>query len=420
MNETQLGKSLNQLAALQGCWRRGGAVQLDQQCLYFAVENFDFSDLPPVFSPIVFSKVSSQKTRAAAAPDSEPTMARLLMTHERAAAIGLNLPIDNLSNPQAGYELPIALSENRDGLGMVAALSNPLLTLPLPERLRVLVLHHANDAAEIYLMRLLMTAGLFPMLLAVPLSLIESIDLEVIAITRQSLLHQNETGKPALAKRARLIASAKVPLSLSESQSPLNAPSNAKPQRTSLQPSEISATVSLYRTRGSEEETIVITIGKLQAGEAWLVRLHSSCATGDLFGSLRCDCGEQLNAAKQYMAAQGGGVILYLPQEGRGIGLANKLRAYCLQDRGMDTLEANRQLGLPADLRDYGTAAAILHQLGAERLRLLTNNPTKITALQSYGLTVVERVAHQFPSNQHNRTYLATKERDGHFLTEDF
>lgn len=140
-----------------------------------------------------------------------------------------------------------------------------------------------------------------------------------------------------------------------------------------------------------------------------LVRVHSECMTGDVFGSLRCDCGQQLHAAMQTVAAAPSGAILYMRQEGRGIGLAEKIRAYALQEQGLDTVEANLRLGYPPDLRDYGGGAQILLDLGITRLRLLTNNPRKIAGLEGYGLQIVERVPLAFPPNPHDAAYLRTK-----------
>ena len=144
-------------------------------------------------------------------------------------------------------------------------------------------------------------------------------------------------------------------------------------------------------------------------GEPVLARIHSECFTGDLLGSLRCDCGDQLRGAIQEIASAGSGVLLYLAQEGRGIGLVNKLRAYTLQDRGFDTLDANEQLGFDADERVYLPAAQMLRQLGFTKVRLMTNNPDKVEAMMRCGVQVTERVAHSFPSNEHNEAYLNTK-----------
>ena len=162
-------------------------------------------------------------------------------------------------------------------------------------------------------------------------------------------------------------------------------------------------------------ENLAMVIGEPDPGEAVLTRLHSECFTGDLLGSLRCDCGDQLRGAIQEIAANDGGVLLYLAQEGRGIGLVNKLRAYELQDRGFDTMDANEQLGFDADERVYLPAARMLRHLGFNRIHLLTNNPDKVTALAQCGVVVEKRVPHAFPSNKHNETYLRTKAvRGGH------
>jgi GTP cyclohydrolase II len=172
-----------------------------------------------------------------------------------------------------------------------------------------------------------------------------------------------------------------------------------------------------FRPRDGGAEHLAILIGSPDPAAPVLVRLHSQCFTGDLLASLRCDCGDQLRGAIAAIARAGDGVLLYLPQEGRGIGLVNKLRAYQLQDAGFDTLDANEQLGFDADERVYLPAAEMLRQLGIGTVRLLTNNPDKVAALERYGIRVAERVSHIFPSNGHNERYLRTKAtRSGHFL----
>ncbi len=173
--------------------------------------------------------------------------------------------------------------------------------------------------------------------------------------------------------------------------------------------------VVAFRPGDGGLEHLALVIGEPRRHESVLVRLHSECFTGDLLGSLRCDCGDQLQGSIAAIHEAGAGVLLYLSQEGRGIGLVNKLRAYQLQDRGADTAEANEQLGFDADERIYLPAADMLRQLGFARVRLLTNNPHKVTALARCGITVEERVPHAFPSNGHNDFYLATKAaRFGH------
>jgi len=175
--------------------------------------------------------------------------------------------------------------------------------------------------------------------------------------------------------------------------------------------------VVAFRPEDGGVEHLALVIGEPSKDEPVLIRLHSECFTGDLLGSLRCDCGDQLRGAIEAISKAGAGILLYLTQEGRGIGLVNKLRAYELQDRGADTAEANEALGFDADERVYLPAAEMLRQLGFRRVRLLTNNPQKVSALTRCGIAVEERVPHRFPSNGHNDFYLATKAaRFGHYF----
>jgi 3,4-dihydroxy 2-butanone 4-phosphate synthase/GTP cyclohydrolase II len=172
-----------------------------------------------------------------------------------------------------------------------------------------------------------------------------------------------------------------------------------------------------YRSLVDDKHHVAMVKGQVSGRRDVLVRVHSECLTGDVFHSLRCDCGEQLEAALAQIEAEGLGVLLYLSQEGRGIGLLNKLRAYKLQEEGFDTVDANLKLGLPADLRDYGIGAQILKDLGLSSIRILTNNPKKIIGMEGYGLSVTEQVPIQAPANTHNEDYLNTKRRRmGHTL----
>ena len=174
------------------------------------------------------------------------------------------------------------------------------------------------------------------------------------------------------------------------------------------------AQVVAFRETGSGDPHLAILIGSWGNAPP-LVRLHSECLTGDVFGSLKCDCGPQLDEALRLIAASGGGILFYLRQEGRGIGLVNKIRAYALQDRGLDTVDSNRRLGFADDERDYGVAAAMLRALKVFEVRLLTNNPAKVAGLQAAGIAIAERVAHHMPVNPHNADYVATKKaRSGH------
>nr|WP_246332049.1 GTP cyclohydrolase II [Sphingomonas chungangi] len=171
-----------------------------------------------------------------------------------------------------------------------------------------------------------------------------------------------------------------------------------------------------FRSNDEATEHVALVIGAPN-GKAPLVRLHSECLTGDVFGSLKCDCGPQLDGALHRIAEEGWGILLYLRQEGRGIGLINKLRAYALQDQGFDTVDANLRLGFAIDMRDFGVAARMLDLVGQTRIRLLTNNPAKVTGLAAAGIDVVERVEHRVAPNPHNTGYLDTKrDRTGHML----
>ena len=170
-----------------------------------------------------------------------------------------------------------------------------------------------------------------------------------------------------------------------------------------------------FKDKSNDMEHLAIVKGDWAKDEPVLTRVHSSCFTGDILGSLRCDCGDQLACALQKVEAEGKGVILYMNQEGRGIGLVNKLKAYKLQEEGADTLEANLMLGLPADARDYGVGAQILRHLGVSKIKLMTNNPKKRVGLMGYGLEIVDTVGLEVPSNPHNHDYLVAKrDKMGH------
>lgn len=178
--------------------------------------------------------------------------------------------------------------------------------------------------------------------------------------------------------------------------------------------------LAAYRQTNTGDIHMALIKGTWDKDEPVLVRVHSSCATGDIFGSCRCDCGKQLQGAMQMVEQAGKGVVLYMNQEGRGIGLVNKLKAYKLQEKGLDTVEANLELGLPMDARDYGVGAQILRDLGVSKIKLISNNPKKRAGLLGYGLEIVESVPIQFPPNPHNANYLRTKrDKMGHKISID-
>jgi GTP cyclohydrolase II len=264
----------------------------------------------------------------------------------------------------------------------------------------------------------LSTAGAGPQgLRKVPVGLL---DRAVIELTKLALLLPAAIVAPIDAARSASpmrhtlrIQAAEVLAYRRSSARQLNRVSHARVPLVGAENTEIVA----FRAGDGGADHLAIVIGEPKPDKPPLTRLHSACMTGDLLGSLRCDCGDQLRGAIEVIAQSGAGILLYLAQEGRGIGIANKLRAYELQDAGVDTIDANQLLGFEADERSYLAAAEMLHQLGFSKVRLLTNNPEKVTALESCGIRVVERVPHVFPENPHNSAYLRTKAtRAGHLF----
>ena len=272
-------------------------------------------------------------------------------------------------------------------LGAALAVADPALDLqqPLKGPFKALPLAWEEQArAALELARL---AGVLPAFLVDPQGAAEPVSLEV-----EDVAHFADAARLQIATRARL------PVAAAED-----------------------AQIVAFRSPDDTREHVALVIGTANTDRPPLVRLHSECLTGDILGSLKCDCGPQLDAALQAMAreaeAGGWGVLLYMRQEGRGIGLVNKLRAYRLQDQGFDTVDANTRLGLPDEARDFPTAARMLDLLGVDTIRLMTNNPAKVEALEREGVTVSERVPHSLPDNPHNAQYLATKrDRAGHLL----
>jgi GTP cyclohydrolase II len=311
----------------------------------------------------------------------------LTVTVNRAAALGLSLP-----EAAEAVDLRIASDTPERTAAALLALADP--TAPAERSLPAVDRIAAAGPLSVRALRLAKLSRLLPAVLSVPVAL-DGADPEAWA-RAHDLIHL--TGDDLAAEQAAAasdlhpVADARVPLEAAED-----------------------ARVHAFRPRDGGPEHLAIVIGQPDRRKPVLVRLHSECFTGDLLGSLRCDCGDQLRGAIQAIAEAGGGVLLYLAQEGRGIGLVNKLRAYRLQDAGVDTLDANIALGFDADERVYLPAAEMLRQLGIGEVRLLTNNPDKQQALAACGIPVRARVPHAFPSNGHNERYLATKaQRFGH------
>lgn len=307
----------------------------------------------------------------------------LLLAPMRAAAV-LHRPVE-----QTGPAVALRLSADLLSETVLRGLADPTadqLVGAAPETAPVPALSNAALA-------LAKLAQLLPATLAAPLrpeAAQTAEALEVLDVSAADILAYPH----AMAIGLRRVAEANVPLDGAEN-----------------------ARIVAFRAPDAGIEHLAIVIGQPDKVEAPLVRLHSECFTGDLLGSLRCDCGSQLRGAIQRMAAAGAGVLLYVAQEGRGIGLMNKLRAYAMQDRGLDTLDANRALGWGADERNFLLAATMLRELGIPRVRLLTNNPDKISALTACGVDVAGREAHEFAPNGVNDHYLATKaKRFGHLL----
>jgi len=309
---------------------------------------------------------------------------RVVLTRRRAVALGL-APREDLSGVMTisvSPEMPASVIRNLADPGASLGAEPPGFG-PTPVAAR------GGALAAVTLARL---ASLLPAALVVRVSAAEAAllarrgDIAAVAAT--------EVFKRHAAAGLTRVAEARVPLAEAED-----------------------ARLIAFRPGDGGVEHLAIVIGAPDPAGPVLVRLHSECFTGDLLASLRCDCGDQLRGAIAAIARDGGGVLLYLAQEGRGIGLVNKLRAYQLQDAGFDTLDANEQLGFDADERVYLPAAEMLRQLGFGTIRVLTNNPDKVAALERYGIRIAERVPHVFPSNGHNARYLRTKAtRSGHFL----
>ena len=311
------------------------------------------------------------------------TSARMLISAARAVTLKL------ANQREAAVPESPVLIRGAEAFDLTAArvLADPALDLAHPMKGPFVAEHIDHEAAARTAMSLARLAGILPAYLVDP-----SAGGEAQVVSSGDLAEWQDTRHLAIAARARL---------------PISADENAE--------------IVAFRSADDLREHVALVIGDQCAESAPLVRLHSECLTGDILGSLKCDCGPQLDAALHAMADEatrgGWGVLLYLRQEGRGIGLINKLRAYELQDQGFDTVDANNRLGLPTEARDFPVAARMLALLGLSKIRLMTNNPAKVSALEGEGIEVLERVPHQLPANPHNARYLTTKrDRAGHLL----
>ncbi len=278
------------------------------------------------------------------------------------------------------------------GLDWVRATADPSTDLEWPMKGPYVSRRGGDAALHRAAIALCKAAHLLPSAVVVPLPRLE---VEAIAgAARLTLVEIGEVPADAVPPRMVEVAGARVPLEVSEA-----------------------GRVRVFRPRDGGEEHYAVSIGSPDRSVPVLCRLHSACFTGDLLGSLKCDCGPQLHAALEQIAAEGAGVLLYLNQEGRGIGLANKMRAYALQDQGFDTVEANHRLGFEDDERDFRIGADILRTLGFRQVRLMTNNPKKVAMMQNCGLEVVERVPLKVGRTRFNAGYLRTKAtKSGHLL----
>jgi GTP cyclohydrolase II len=314
---------------------------------------------------------------------SDASSARMLISAARAETLKL---VNQREAAEPHAPVLIHGAESFD-LAAARALADPALDLanPLKGPFKAEVLDWAEGAAAA--LELARIAGILPAFLVDPVHAGET-----QAFAAADIAALADTSRLVIAARARL---------------PVDASEDCE--------------IVAFRSADDLREHVALVFGDPRSDRAPLVRLHSECLTGDVLGSLKCDCGPQLDAALHAAAEEarrgGWGAVLYLRQEGRGIGLVNKLRAYRLQDQGFDTVDANQRLGLPDEARDFAVAAQMLDLLGARSIRLMTNNPAKVRALEDAGVAVVERVPHQLPDNPHNARYLATKrDRAGHLL----
>ena len=303
--------------------------------------------------------------------------AKLLLSGERAATLKISNQL------AAAHPGPVAiLRHDGDGIAEATAIADPAQDLRFPMKGPFAACGEGDAALAAAGLSLLLHAGLLP-----------SAFLQTQAVHGAVTVSLTAVGALADARQLHIAARARLPVRAAES-----------------------GEMTVFRSDADPLEHVALTLG-VRDGSVPIVRLHSECLTGDVFGSLKCDCGPQLHHALHKIADAPWGILLYLRQEGRGIGLINKLRAYALQDQGFDTVEANLRLGFPIEARNFAIAAEMLRQMNVPAVRLMTNNPEKVAKLEAEGITVVERIPHALPTNPHNEHYLATKrDKTGHKL----
>jgi GTP cyclohydrolase II len=332
--------------------------------------------------PLLFLAAETLEQSRFALVKSLPNDAAMVITARRAETLKARAYDGDLAR--------VVIPETAD-LAWVRGMADPANDLRYPMKGPLTCARGGDVTAYRMALRLVKSARLLPALVAVGVE-----NAQAFASEQNITILPVEEVQPLLDERSRLheIAKARLPTEVSET-----------------------GCLHVFRPEDGGEEHYAIEIGRPDRSAATLVRLHSACFTGDLMGSLKCDCGPQLRAALSRMGEEGSGVLLYMNQEGRGIGLANKMRAYSLQDQGFDTVEANHRLGFEDDERDFRLGADILKSLGFSSIRLLTNNPGKVAMMQTCGIEVVDRVALRAGENAHNHAYLAAKAaKSGHLL----
>jgi len=370
-NDISLQGSLSPLASVERAayeMRCGRAV--------YVIDNTDTAAL------VMATEMATSERIDALTEISGGILPHIVLTHHRAKTLKIRL-----------YTPDVVRIPYPDWLtaGQIRQLADPQFDLADPMRGPFIAERDDVSAAVLSSVKLAKVGRILPSVLAVTVPAVSvGAHPELVAVNAADI-DNYDTRAAAGLKR---VTAAKVPLVGAE---------NAK--------------IIAFRPEDGGTEHLAIVIGDPEPGSPALVRLHSECFTGDVLGSLKCDCGDQLRGAIEQIGEEGSGVLLYLAQEGRGIGLINKLRAYALQDQGFDTVEANQRLGFDDDERVFLAAAEILRQLGISEVRLLTNNPRKVAQLEEYGIRVIERVEHVFEPNEHNERYLAVKaEKSGHLF----